>query len=311
MRKLVCNTHGLTTVEHIVVLCLVGVVAVPAFSALGSTLRRKIYGATEVVSGIEASSHSKPSNLPAPPTVARRHDPPGTVQPTEQPGRLRALLSGIGSLLGPNEAAAAEGIDMGGDPGHSQASPPVPVPPDPQPYQPNMFTRAKWALNDAYYAVSEWLDPPSRESFPITPTLSPTSPEARPIVGGFGEALSTRGETFRPEDIEVMPKGRFAVDLDGDGHVLASNRFTSPHDGSPKDTRFAIVGRVTPTEVKMQIRDRDKYYGEDLGAVPGSRVVNVHGGSEAEIRDAVRRAAETTLRTVHRIVQGDPTDMSF
>lgn len=52
-RALVNNTQGLSTVEYVIILCLLAVLAIGTWSKFGGTVRAKLGDATDKIDGVE------------------------------------------------------------------------------------------------------------------------------------------------------------------------------------------------------------------------------------------------------------------
>lgn len=55
-RSLLVDTRGLSTVEYIIILCLIAVVGFAIWQKFGSTVKTKVRGADGVVNGLPTSS---------------------------------------------------------------------------------------------------------------------------------------------------------------------------------------------------------------------------------------------------------------
>jgi Flp pilus assembly pilin Flp len=58
VRELLSDTRGLSTVEYIIILCLIAVVGFAIWQKFGSTVKTKVRGADGVVNGLPTSSSS-------------------------------------------------------------------------------------------------------------------------------------------------------------------------------------------------------------------------------------------------------------
>lgn len=56
VRELLADTRGLTTVEYIIVLCLIAVVGFAIWQKFGNTVKSKVRGAESVVGGLPTTS---------------------------------------------------------------------------------------------------------------------------------------------------------------------------------------------------------------------------------------------------------------
>ena len=56
VRELLADTRGLSTVEYIIILCLIAVVGFAIWQKFGSTVKTKVNGADGVVNGLPTDS---------------------------------------------------------------------------------------------------------------------------------------------------------------------------------------------------------------------------------------------------------------